>query len=244
MKIAEDRYVEIKSMVADMSFEIQDMLTNSIKAFITRDYELANSVIKKDGVVDKLDNDIEDTCFKILAIYNPRAIDLRFIISILRIVVDMERIGDCCVNISKEVKHLKTSLEPKFYENLKIMSDAAYDMVKTSIDAFFNNNIELALATIKKDDYIDKMNKSIITDTINTISSSTDRVQDGVSLIYAVRNIERIADHATNICEFVYFKETGKSIKHTYFDSIKEMLWDGKSNAYRRWCGFTGYNKV
>ncbi len=231
MKMLEEKLNGVRYALAQMSSIAQTMLKDSTNAVINIDVKLAKEVIKRDGKVDRFDNEIEDMCFKILAIYNPKAFDLRFVISALRITVDLERIGDSCVNIAKQVKHLNLPLHKELKEDLSNMVAAAYDMVELSLESFFGNDVKMALSTIKKDDYIDKMNKKIITKTINLISSNPDFAKDGVSLIYVARNIERIADHATNICEFVYFKKTGKSIKHTYFDSIKEILDNGENIA-------------
>ncbi len=231
MKMLEEKLDKVRYSLAQMASISQSMLKDATLAVINMEKDLAKGVIKRDGEVDKLDNEIEEMCFKILAMYNPRAFDLRFVISALRITVDLERIGDSCVNISKQVKHINTPPSRDFREDIGNMANAAYGMVEDSLKSFFNNNVKLALKTIKKDDYIDKMNKQIITKTINHISENPNIVKEGVSLIYIVRNIERIADHATNICEFVYFKETGKSIKHTYFDSVKEILGNGENTT-------------
>jgi len=230
MKMLEEKLEKVRYLLAQMAGVSQIMLKDSIKALLGTDRDLAKNVIKKDGEVDKLDNEIEDVCFKILAIYNPRAFDLRFVISALRVSVDLERIGDSCVNIAKQVKHLDYPVQQNFKDDINNMANAAYDMVESSLKSFFNNDVRLALQTIKRDDYIDKMNKKIITKAANHISENPHTAKDGVSLIYVVRNIERIADHATNICEFVYFKETGKSIKHTYFDNVKEVLGNGEDS--------------
>ncbi len=231
MKMLEGKLEKVRYLLAQMAGVSQIMLKDSIKALLNIDRGLAKNVIAKDGEVDKLDNEIEDMCFKILAIYNPRAFDLRFVISALRVTVDLERIGDSCVNIAKQVKHLSSPVQKNFIDDINSMANAAYDMVESSLKSFFNNDVRLALQTIKRDDYIDKMNKKIITEAANHISENPQMAKDGVSLIYVVRNIERIADHATNICEFVYFKETGKSIKHTYFDNVKEVLGNGENSS-------------
>ncbi len=231
MKMLEEKLEKVRYSLAQMAGVSQIMLKDSIKALLNTDRDLAKNVIAKDGEVDKLDNEIEDMCFKILAMYNPRAFDLRFVISALRVTVDLERIGDSCVNIAKQVKHLSYPVQKNFQDDINSMANAAYDMVENSLKSFFNNDVKLALQTIKRDDYIDKMNKKIITKAANHISENPQMAKDGVSLIYVVRNIERIADHATNICEFVYFKETGKSIKHTYFDNVKEILGNGENSS-------------
>jgi phosphate transport system protein len=227
MKIIEDEYIKIKAMLAKMSETASSMLKDSVSSYTNNDIELANTVIKNDSIVDKCDNDIEEACIKMLAIYNPRAFDLRFIISALRVIIDLERIGDSCVNIAKQTKISDFSMMDRFRSKLDQMTNEAYNMVDLSINAFFNNDINTALSTIKMDNRIDELNNQIITDIIDFISKKPKKVKDGVSLIYVVRNIERIADHSTNICEFVYFKETGKSIKHTYFDSVKEIKNNG-----------------
>ncbi len=233
MRMLEEKLNVVRSTLAQMARVSEEMLRGATEAIVKRNEILAKEVIKRDGEVDRFDNEIEELCVKILAMYNPRAFDLRFIISALRITIDLERIGDSCVNIAKQVKHLSGKPPTGFGEIVGEMADHAYGMVDASLRAFFDNDVKLALTTIKRDDVIDSLNKKIITRIIEFIRSKPNRVDEGVALIYVVRNIERIADHATNICEFVYFKETGKSIKHTYFDSVKEIIGNGEGSADR-----------
>ncbi len=223
----DEKLDNIRSMIAKMALTSQKMLENSIKSIIEKDGYTAEETILQDREIDILDNEIEETCFKMLAIYNPRAFDLRFVISSMRISIDLERIGDSCVNIAKQVKYLSEPPKGVFMKNIQTMKKEAYDMLKDSIKAFFDNDVHLALTTIKRDDVIDNLHKEFIKEIAKDMSDTPKKVQDGVSLIYVVRNIERIADHATNICEFVYFKQTGKSIKHTYFDKVKEVMENG-----------------
>ncbi len=233
MRMLEEKLALVRSTLAQMARVTEEMLKDATRAILECDGGLAQNVIKRDGEVDRFDNEIEELCVKILAMYNPRAFDLRFIISSLRVTVDLERIGDSCVNIAKQVKHLQGKPDAGFGDMIARMADNAYGMVDASLKAFFDNDVKLALMTIKRDDVIDDLNKKIIREIIDFIRSKPDKVGEGVALIYVVRNIERIADHATNICEFVYFKETGKSIKHTYFDSVKEIIGNGE-NSFNR----------
>ncbi len=231
MRILEEKLNQTRAILAHMSKAAMEMLQSSTVAILTHDLQLAREVIKSDGIVDRYDNEIDELCFKILAIYNPRAFDLRFVISALRISVDLERVGDSCVNIAKQVKHLAQRPPQTISLNLNTMAKAAYTMLEEALKAFFENDVKLALTTIKRDDEIDALNKQIIRQIVEYMGKNPQRVMEGTSLVYVVRNIERIADHATNVCELVYFKETGKSIKHTYFDSVKEVIGNGNGTG-------------
>jgi len=218
MRKIDMEYLELKKMLAKMSQLSTSMIEDSISSLVERDSELAEDIIKRDDDVDAYDTEIDEFCLKALALYEPKAVDLRFITTALRIIVDLERIGDHCVEISKEVIRLNKIPPVKPYIDLPKMAESASSMVKNSVTAYFEKDIKLAINVIKKDDYIDDLHGQILRELITYIAEDIRKTKGAISLMFITRSLERIADHATNIAEMVYFMVTGKIIKHTVFD--------------------------
>ncbi len=226
MKKIEMEYLELKKMLAKMSQLSTSMIEDSITSLVDRDSSLAEEVIKRDDEVDAYDTQIDEFCLKALALYEPKAVDLRFITTALRIIVDLERIGDHCVEISKEVIMLNQIPPIKPYIDLPKMAESASSMVKNAVTAYFNKDLKLAFSVIKKDDYIDNLHGQILRELITYLAEDIRKTRGAISLMFITRSLERIADHATNISELVYFMVTGKIIKHTFFDDndMEELL--------------------
>ncbi len=220
MKKVEKEYIQLKTMLAGMCQVTTSMLQDATKALVSRDSALADSVIARDDEVDDLDTRIDEHCLKMLALYEPKAVDLRFVVTALRIIVDLERVGDHCTSIAKEVKKLNQSPPVKPYIDLPNMTEGAVKMLQDAITAYFNRDIESALEIIKRDDVIDQLDDKITQELLIYIKSDKDNTQDVISLMFITRSTERIADYATNIAEMVYFMVTGEIIKHRSPDKV------------------------
>jgi phosphate transport system protein len=220
MKKVEQEYVQLKTMLASMCQVTTSMLQDATKALLTRDSTLADSVIDRDDEVDALDTRIDEHCLKMLALYEPKAVDLRFVVTALRIIVDLERVGDHCTSIAKEVKKLNQSPPVKPYIDLPKMADAAVAMLQDAITAYFNKDIEAALEIIKRDDVIDRLDDKITQELLTYINTDQDNTRNVISLMFITRSIERIADYATNVAEMIYFMVTGEIIKHRSPDKV------------------------
>ena len=215
MKYHEKEYLELKTLLADMSKQATEMIHSSIQALVKHDSDLANSVIARDDELDQLDIRIDELCMKILALFEPKAIDLRNILTVSRIIVDLERIGDYCGNIGKEVIRINQLPQVKPYIDLPLMGESAAAMLKDAVDAYFKEDTSLALDVIQRDDIIDELHRKIISELLDYVSNDPEKTRGSISLMFVTRSIERIADHATNIAELVYFMVTGKIIRHT-----------------------------
>ncbi|MBZ4672081.1 phosphate signaling complex protein PhoU [Deferribacterales bacterium Es71-Z0220] len=222
MKKLEHEILEIKAQLAEMSSKVTQMLEKSMQSLVESDTPLAENVIKMDDEVDAIDSLIDEKCLTILALYEPKAIDLRYITTVLRIIVDLERIGDHCVDIAKEVRNINQYPPIKPYIDLPRMAKITMEMIQASLSAFFNRDVTLALTTIKQDDIIDNLHKQILRELLTYIAEDIRKTSVAISLMFIVRSIERIADHSTNICEMVYFMNTGKNIKHKNINEIME----------------------
>jgi phosphate transport system protein len=222
MKPLDNMIQEIKNQLADMTDHVTTMISDVIVSLVERDNEIAEKVIKMDEYVDQLDNKIEDTCLNALALYEPKAIDLRFIVTTLRIIVDLERIGDYCVDIAEETIKLNQIPPIKPYIDLPKMANYSAEMVKNAINSFFAKDHKVALKVIKDDDYIDNLNNQILRELLTYIIEDFRKTKGCLSLIFISKNLERIADHATNIAEMVYFISKGENIRHKKYPELNE----------------------
>ncbi|MCD6525471.1 MAG: phosphate signaling complex protein PhoU [Desulfuromonas sp.] len=220
MKKVEQEYIQLKTMLVSMCQISTSMLQDATKALVTRDSELADSVIARDDEVDAFDTSIDEHCLKMLALYEPKAVDLRFVVTALRIIVDLERVGDHCTSIAKEVKKLNQSPPVKPYIDLPKMADAAILMIQDAITAYFNKDIDAALEIIRRDDVVDQLDDRITEELLGYMNGDLNNTRNIISLMFITRSIERIADYATNIAEMIYFMSTGKIIKHCSPDKV------------------------
>lgn len=216
MKRIEQEYLEIKTNLARMSKLASEMINDAIRSLTERDSKLAKQVIKRDDEMDRFDTEIDEHCLKVLALYEPKAVDLRFVITALRIIVDLERVGDHCGSIAKHAKKINKYPPIKPYVDLPKMAEATALMIHDAITAYFEKDTELALEVIKRDKEIDDYHDQIIRELMTYIAEDTKTIKGVISLINITRRIERIADHATNIAEMVYFMVTGTIIKHNF----------------------------
>ena len=214
MKKVEQEYIQLKTELASMCQVTTSMLQDVTTALVTRDTALAESVIKRDDEVDALDTRIDEHCLKMLALYEPKAVDLRFVVTALRIIVDLERVGDHCTSIAEEVKQLNQSPPVKPYIDLPKMAEATIGMIKDAVTAYFNKDVDAALEIIQRDDLVDQFDDKITEELLGYMGSDLPDTRNVISLLFIVRSIERIADYATNIAEMIYFMATGQIIKH------------------------------
>jgi len=149
-----------------------------------------------------------------LALRQPTAADLRFIAAAMKINPDMERIGDQAINITERAEHLLTVPPVKPLIDIPRMAEIAKEMLRDALDAFVNGNDELAYNTIKKDDLVDQLKDQVFRELLTYMMADPTTIPRALDLILVSRHVERIADHATNICEDVIFMVKGKDIRH------------------------------
>jgi phosphate transport system protein len=210
----ETDYIKLKSLIAEMAKQGSDMIENVIKSLVERNSDIARAVIADDDKVDEFDIEIDTLCRKIIALYEPKAVDLRFVLTASRIIVDLERIGDYCVDIAREVIKLNEIPQIKPYIDLPKMGEASALMLNDAINAYFNKDTKAAFQVIKNDDIIDGLHSQIIRELLTYIAEDIKKTAGVISLMQITKSIERIADHATNIAELVYFMVEGKVVRH------------------------------
>jgi phosphate transport system protein len=195
----EKSVLELRKTLAEMT-EIVISTVDNIRNCIKKEkFDTLEYVFQQDRNIDSLEKKIDQQAVALLALINPMASDLRFVFSVIKLNSDLERIGDECKNVAKELKNL----QPPVPEELKILSDKVYEMVKDSIKALLNQDSSLAKEIILKDDEVDELEYSIQKKYVNSIG-----------IAFAAKALERIADHTTNISENVIFATEGIDIRH------------------------------
>ena len=197
-----------------MAASVEDALHKALKCLQTRNVVLARQVIAGDSQIDQEENHVEEECLKILALHQPVAVDLRRVAAALKINTDLERMADLAEDIAERALHLASLPAIPIPERLQRMTDLTITMVRQSLDAFVELDASLARRVCRLDDEVDLLNNDIIKDLIEMMKQSPDMVEAGLSLFSAVRHVERIADHATNISEDVVYLVQGTIIRH------------------------------
>jgi phosphate transport system protein len=200
--------------ILDLAGLVEKAVHQTIDALQTRQPGLAEEVIRGDEAIDQEENFVEEECLKMLALHQPVAVDLRRIIAVFKINTELERMADLCVNIAERVVSLGTVPVLPLPDRLQKMADLTTAMVRQSLDAFMRLDADSARYVIKQDDEVDRFNKEIIDELIALMRASPQFVAQGISLFSAVRHLERIADHATNIAEDVIYLIEGEIIRH------------------------------
>jgi phosphate transport system protein len=193
---------------------VEGAIYKSIQALQERDVQLAREVIAGDTQIDREENHIDEECLKLLALHQPVAVDLRRITAAMMINTDLERMGDLAEEIAERAIQLARPPLLPIPEKLQRMTDLTTMMVRQSLDSFVNLDTQVAQAVMRMDDEVDRYNEEIIAELIEAMKQSPALVETGLSMFSAVRHLERIADHATNIAEDVVYLVEGEIIRH------------------------------
>jgi phosphate transport system protein len=205
---------KLKVKLIKMCSLVDEQVEFAIKAVEGNNYEIANLVEERDARVDKYDNKIERVCHKIFALNQPVAMDLRLIISALKINSNLERIGDLAVNIARNAKDLKS--RPEFFTKLHFseIAEISRDMINKAIDSFIGSDVELAKSVIESDDRLDNLVRVDAEMLADVMKDHPANVSSALIFYSINQELERIGDHAVNICREVYFIVKARSIKH------------------------------
>lgn len=204
------KMTEVKQKVLAMGALVDNIIDSAVTSIQTQDLELARKVNEQDDEIDQLEMEIEKECIMLLALQQPLAKDLRTIASVLKIITDLERMGDNAVNIAKVT--LEIGKEPVILSIIDIprMAEIGRKMLKMSLDAFVNEDISLAQKAAERDEEVDSLYESVINDILNIITEKRELTKQGTKLLFLGRYLERIADHSTNICERTIYMITGE----------------------------------
>jgi phosphate transport system protein len=205
----------LKQTLLAMGGLVEDQIGRVLRALVERDSDLAQEVIDRDREVNAYDVEVDAKCVELLALHQPTAGDLRFITTAMKIVTDLERIGDQAVNIGQRVLELNREPQLKPYIDLPRMAERAQHMVKESLDAFVARDTELARQVCGEDDAVDALKEQVFRELLTFMMEDPKTIPRAIRLILISRFLERVADHATNIAEMVIFMVDSKMVRHT-----------------------------
>jgi len=204
----------LKKQILELSAQVEEGLILAVKSLQTRDEALANQVIRGDFDVDQAEVEVEEEALKILALYQPVAMDLRFLTAVLKINNDLERIGDLATNIAKRAVKLCKDPEVPVPEQMIESALRARDMVRDSLNAFIRLDAGLARSICIRDEQVDELCRDVRRFVEAQITKHPDHLSCCLDMLLASRNIERIGDHATNIAEDVIYLVEGVIVRH------------------------------
>jgi len=206
---------EVKAQLIQMAGYLEEAVKYSTLAWKNRSREMIDKVNQIEAKVNQAHMDIDSACFKLLATQQPLASDLRFLLSVVKINTDLERMADQAVNIANNTEfYLKHPPYPDLADLIK-MSEIVRELVKDAIDAFINSDSVLAKKILDTDDQVDKLKDKVFRNALQSIKANSIEAEQGLNVILIARNLERIGDHATNVAEDVIFTVSGKDVRHS-----------------------------
>ena len=200
---------EVENKLLKMCYQAELAIEKSIDSLKNRNKELAKHVIEDDKIIDSYDREIEQDCFRILLMERPFASDFREISSALKMITDLERIGDYAVDIAEIVLTFDDKEYIKKIEHIPLMGVYVISMVKDSVQAYINKDVETARGLDKRDDKVDRLFDDIKTELIKLIKENDDNAEQAINFMMIAKYLERVGDHAVNIGEWVDFAITG-----------------------------------
>jgi len=204
----------LKTTLIKMASLAEDAIRLTIKAFMTADVALAQKVVDNDERINSMEIEVDNAIVDLMALQQPVAGDLRFILAAQKINNDLERIGDHAVNIAQSAITFARREEATPLMELPQMVEIVESMLRDSIDAFINQDASLGMSVLEKDDIIDRLNVNLVQDFVQRMKSDQNLIEAGIDIIRVSRNLERVADLATNIAEEVIFVSQARVVKH------------------------------
>jgi len=204
----------LKQKILHVGTLVEEAIANAISALINRDAALAQKVMANDDVIDRMEVEVEEECLKVLALYQPVAADLRFVVAVLKINNDLERMGDLARNIAKRVTYVAGAEPMDLPVDFRGMARQAQNMVKESLDALVNADANLARQVRTEDDEVDLSRQRIRQQLLAAIRRTPDRTEYLLKLNSVSKHLERLADMATNIAEDVIYMVEGEIVRH------------------------------
>ena len=204
----------LKEQLMKMAGLAEAALDRSITALMTRDADLAREVIKGDTVINELEEELDNACVRVVALYQPVAVDLRQVMAVDHLIVELERLGDLAVNVAEEALNLEELPATELHRDLARMTKMVQHMLRDSLRSFLSQDAVLAREVCKQDDEVDYLDRALIRELLEYMGRSREALALGLAQITVVRNLERAGDHATNIAEQVVYMVEGESIRH------------------------------
>jgi phosphate transport system protein len=214
MSVFDEELQHLKEKILKIGSLVEDALKNSIQALVERDNTLAKKVIDNDRLVNTLDVEIDEDSIRLIALRQPKAGDLRFITTAMKITTDLERMGDLAVNIAERALELNEEPILKPYIDIPKMREIAQGMTRDALDAFVRKDKKLAMDVIMRDDEVDDLKHSVLQELAFFMVQDPTTVTRAMKISFVAQYLERLADHATNIAEMVIYLVEGKIIRH------------------------------
>ena len=204
----------LKAKILEMGVVAERMVARASEALVKRDRAIVADVLEGEETLDRFQVEIDGEAVRLITVYTPTAKDLRFLLMVVRINTELERIGDQAVNNCEYVEMFLSDPPPRPLHDLSRMTDIACEMVHGALAAFASEDVEMARRVVALDDQVDELNRQTFKDLLAEGADAPDMVKRSMSLVLLARSIERIADHAENICEEVVFLVKGEDIRH------------------------------
>jgi len=210
----EEELEQLKTRLLEMGGLAEDRLGLAMQALVKGDQRKVDEVIGGDGAINTLHIEIDDRCFKLLALHQPMAVDLRAIVAAVKINTDLERVGDLAVNIAEAVRRYLRHPPVKELIDIPRMAVIAQDMLRDALDAFVRRDVTLARTVLNRDDELDLLKSLVFRELLGFMLRDQATIKPSLDLILVSRHLERIGDHATNIAEDVIFMVSAKDVRH------------------------------
>ena len=205
---------EMQSRLLEMAGLVESAIHQSVAALVDRDELAAKEVLWKEALINQKDIEIDEYATRLLALYQPMARDLRFLTAVIKINGDLERMGDLAVNITHRALSLMGELPVRPLIDIPQMANLAENMVRKSLDALVQRDEELARSVLRSDDEVDRLRDSVYQELVTFMQEESTTIPRAVDLMFIAHNLERVADHATNIAEDVLFLVKGIDVRH------------------------------
>ncbi|MBI2519859.1 MAG: phosphate signaling complex protein PhoU [Bdellovibrio sp.] len=205
---------KIRQDVTALVSHVENIVVTAVKSLVERDQEMALKIVNADTYVNQKEVDIEESCLKVLALHQPVAMDLRYLIGVIKLNNDIERIADLAVNIAERALYLIRADGIAMPFDIPIMSKETCAMLRNTIKALFERDKDLARAVIKRDQVIDDLNRDMYEIIFSAIKKNPEKCDIYINYLSAGRHLERIADYCTNIAEDLIYMEEGIIVRH------------------------------
>ncbi len=206
----------LRSKLLNLGGKVESEIATSVRALIERDSNLAEEVVGADREVNRLEVEVDETCRRLLALRQPAASDLRFITTALKIVVDLERIGDLAVNVAERAIDLNQSPPLPPVHDLVKLADLCKKQVHKALDSFVDADADQASQVIADDELVDALYHTLFNELIGLMMEDSRNIRRASSLMFVAKHLERLADHATNVAEMVIFMVKGTDVRHPH----------------------------